>query len=53
MFRLGIGSFCLSLIGMAINSRRLKRKYDEFRINLILLGLLSVVIFGWYLRVVN
>jgi len=52
MFRLAVVSFCLSLTGMGINSRRLKRKDDEFRVNLILLALAAVLTFVWYFSVV-
>jgi len=38
-----IVGLCISAIGLAINTRRHRRKTDEYLISLILLGLVSIV----------
>ena len=42
LFALCVFGFFLSLVGLFINSQRLKRKSDSVRINLVVLGLLSI-----------
>lgn len=51
-FRLCIVSFGISLLGLVVNSRRLKRKRDELRVNLLLMGVLSLLGVGFYLLIV-
>lgn len=41
IFYFMITGFCLSITGFFINLKRLRRKNDEFRISLILVGLIS------------
>ncbi|MBO1224874.1 MAG: hypothetical protein JYX80_10655 [Candidatus Scalindua sediminis] len=42
LFYLMIFGLCISIIGIAINSRRYRRKDDRFRITLIMLGVISI-----------
>ncbi len=42
LFYLMIFGLCISIIGIAINSRRYRRKDDRFRITLIMLGIISI-----------
>ncbi len=42
LFYLMIFGLCISIIGIAINSRRYRRKDDRFRITLIILGVISI-----------
>ncbi len=42
LFYLMIAGLCISITGLLINARRLKRKNDQLRVNLILLLLISV-----------
>ncbi len=42
LFYLMIFGLCISIIGIAINSRRYRRKDDRFRITLIILGMISI-----------
>ncbi len=42
LFYLMIVGLCISIIGIAINSRRYRRTDDRFRITLIMLGIISI-----------
>ncbi len=43
-------SFVISIIGLIINSKRLKRKYDHIRATLVLSLIISLVAFGYFLQ---
>jgi hypothetical protein len=43
IFYLMILGFCISVLGLLINTKRHRRKYDDYRAYLVLLGLLSLV----------
>jgi hypothetical protein len=45
-----VGSFIISVIGLIINSKRLKRKDDYIRATLVLSLVISLVAFGYFLR---
>ena len=45
-------SFIVSVAGLAINSRRLKRKHDHVRATLVLSLIISLIAFGYFLRLV-
>lgn len=49
LFYLMIAGLCISITGLLINARRLKRKNDQLRVNLILLLLISVTGITTYL----
>ncbi len=42
LFYLMIFGLCISIIGIVINSRRHHREDDRFRLNLIILGIISI-----------
>ena len=42
IFFLMIAGVCMSVTGLLINARRLRRKYDQLRINLILMLVISL-----------
>ena len=48
LFYLMILGFCLSVVGFAINTMRMNRRTDEYRLSLIFLGIISIgtIIYG-------
>lgn len=54
MFRLAIVSLVAALSGIVLNSRRIRRKKDEFRVNFMVLGSIALLVIGLYFfRVLN
>jgi len=49
MFYLMILGFCLSIVGISVNSMRLKRRTDEYQLSILVLALISIVTICYYL----